>query len=255
MRGPGAGAGIGVVLPTGVVVALFAGACGFNAEVEKAAGELTGAPAPPPAEAVEEDTVESACVPHDVLPAGGIRFPDGSISQPDGSISFPDGSTIVFGRVSWGETLEEVAAQLDLVVLVRATDNAWPQSPPGHASRLERPDDEEYVADGMSYRWREFEVVEVLSGSYDHGTLNYGNMLDRTCPGETYLLLISVLTASSGDQDPVDWPPQHSDQHFTGPAPPYLLMAGDILQSTDANAYPELDETLTLPDARARLAD
>lgn len=154
-----------------------------------------------------------------------------------------------FGEV-WGESLEEVAAQLELVVLVRATDHAWTDFPPGSAGSRGglSEEDRELAEEGPMYHWREFEVVEVLSGSYDHDTVSYGNLLWRTHADETYMLMINVLLDEAGE-------PRYSAQHFTGPVPPYLLTAENILTNTEPDATPELDATLTLSEARVRLGD
>lgn len=223
-----------------LAVALMAGACDLpeevHATVDEPAGESPGQPAGDGEAALARPpTSPPTTALHKVLP--------------DGTIVMPDGRTVSVTPHHAGDSLEEIATRVELTVLVRATDNAWSETASGSAPR----DGWAAGAHGMGgtmpdHIWREVEVIEVLSGSYDHATLNYGDLFDRTRAGETYLLLVSVLKGWNREG------PRYSDQHFTGPAQPFRLTRDDILDSTHPTNY-TLDDTLTLRDARARLGD
>jgi len=161
----------------------------------------------------------------------------------------PDGEILIDG---YAESFSEVFETQSLAVIVRATDEAWQDQPPGGAPAAGQPEPRESqeAAAGVTagYLWRKFEVIEVLHGDYDKPTINYGFWVDRTEPGKTYVLFAHVLRTKDGRY----W---RTDEDYSEGIPAYEMTADELLVSTDASVQRKLPGALTLGELREQIRE
>lgn len=170
----------------------------------------------------------------------------GTVVEGGGSV----GTTV--GRVY--ESFSDVADHAPVIMRATATDNAWEELSPGMPPKAQEWWKEQ-MDDGESgpvptYEWREYEVEEVLQGSYSHPTVNVGRWLDGTEAGNTYVLFIGILTID--DQGTL----HGTDSDFSSAAPAYQVLEQEgveVMISTDPERHRELPARILYADFAAQI--
>lgn len=155
------------------------------------------------------------------------------------------------GRVY--ESFSDVAEHAPVIMRATATDNAWEELVPGKSPKAQQMW-KERMDDGWSgpvptYEWREYEVEEVLQGSYSHPTVNVGRHVDHTEAGNTYVLFIGILRID--DQGTL----HGTDRDYSRAAPSYQVLQQEgveVMVSTDPERHRKLPAQILYADFAAQ---